>query len=530
MFTSKSSIKYLAAITIAAGATLTGCIKNDLPYPHIQVNFSEFVVEQMASPAIIDTVALTVTLPMKEEADLSAVKVESYSITPENATVSPGHQVPTTMDLNSPLKIDLHLYQTYTWTIKASQSILRYFTVEGQTGATVIDPVAHRVIVYVPEKMDLGAIQVKTMKLGANGSVTSPDLTGQTIDFTEPVNVNVTTFGRTITWKIYVEHADAAISLTAADAWSRVAWIYANAPADASNGFEYRIAGSEEWTPVPAEWITTNGGQLTARLIHLTPQTDYEARAFSNDEFTPAVSFTTEEEKQMPNSNFSQWWKNGNVWNPWAEGGESFWDTGNKGAATLGNSNSIPTDLTYSGSGQCAELQSKFVGVAGIGKLAAGNIFTGEYYKTDGTNGILHMGREWSLRPTKMTGYFHYTSAPISSVGSDPDFKDWRDRPDTANIYILLADWAEPFEVRTNPKNRQLIDPNSPEVIAYGSMQCGETIPDWTKFSIELNYRSTSRVPRYVLVVASASKYGDYFVGGNGSVLVIDDFKLEYDY
>ncbi|MDE5959041.1 MAG: PCMD domain-containing protein, partial [Muribaculaceae bacterium] len=72
--------------------------------------------------------------------------------------------------------------------------------------------------------------------------------------------------------------------------------------------------------------------------------------------------------------------------------------------------------------------------------------------------------------------------------------------------------------------------PDSPEVIAYGSVQYGETIEQWTKFDIELNYRSTSRVPNYILVVASASKYGDYFVGGNGSVLCIDNFKLEYDY
>ena len=40
----------------------------------------------------------------------------------------------------------------------------------------------------------------------------------------------------------------------------------------------------------------------------------------------------------------------------------------------------------------------------------------------------------------------------------------------------------------------------------------------------------TSRVPTYIVVVASASKYGDYFTGGDGSVLFIDDFSLEYDY
>lgn len=509
---------------------MTGCIKNDLPYPRIQANFSSFVVEQMASPAIIDTVAQTVILPMAEEADLGHVRVESYEISPSQAIVAPGQSVPTELDLNTPFKVDLSLYQTYKWTISATQKIERFFTVEGQIGASVIDVPQRRVVTHVPESTDLTSIKVLTSKLGPRGCTVTPDLTGTDVNFTSPVKVNIKTHGVTETWTIYVEPTDATVTMTAADGWSRVAWLYANVEAGSESGFEYRRASDPDWISVPTEWITADGGSLRARLTGLSPETDYVARAFSNGEYTADMPFSTQGEAQMPNSNFSQWWKDGAVWNPWPADGISFWDTGNKGAATLGQSNSIPTDATLSGTGQCAELQSKFVGIAGIGKLAAGNIFTGEYYKTDGTNGILHMGRPWKLRPTRMTGYMHYTSAPISSVGSDPEFRDWRNRPDTANIFILLADWPEPFEVRTNPKNRQLIDPDSPEVIAYGSVQYGETIEQWTKFDIELNYRSTSRVPNYILVVASASKYGDYFVGGNGSVLCIDNFKLEYDY
>ena len=49
-------------------------------------------------------------------------------------------------------------------------------------------------------------------------------------------------------------------------------------------------------------------------------------------------------------------------------------------------------------------------------------------------------------------------------------------------------------------------------------------------FSIDIDYRTTSVVPTHILVVAAASKWGDYFVGGSGSVMFIDDFKLEYDY
>ncbi|MDE6366696.1 MAG: PCMD domain-containing protein, partial [Muribaculaceae bacterium] len=196
----------------------------------------------------------------------------------------------------------------------------------------------------------------------------------------------------------------------------------------------------------------------------------------------------------------------------------------------LGDSNSQPTSDTQSGTGYAARLSSEFKGIGSLGKLAAGNIFTGVYVRTDGTNGILNFGREFSARPTRLRAMFKYNSAPVSHVGSDARFADWKGRPDTAQVYIALTDWPAPYEIRTNPRNQQLFNLADPHVIAYGSFSCGETVADWTPLSVNLEYRSTSRVPRYILIVCTASKYGDYFVGGAGSVLTIDDLVLEYDY
>ena len=36
------------------------------------------------------------------------------------------------------------------------------------------------------------------------------------------------------------------------------------------------------------------------------------------------------------------------------------------------------------------------------------------------------------------------------------------------------------------------------------------------------------RAPKYIIVVASASKYGDYFIGGVGSTLWLDEMELIY--
>lgn len=523
------SISKFNILLVVLTLMLGGCIKNDLPYPRIQANFTAFMVEGESEPAVIDPETRTIILTMGEEADLEAVKLLSYELNPEGSRVA-DDDLPPTLNLIRPLYVTVSLYQDYVWTIRAKQTIERYITLEGQMGQPVIDVPGRRIVAYVPKGTDLGAIKVTSLKVGSTAATMEPNLVGQTVDFNRPVDFVVNDYGRESLWTIYVEPIDASVTLSGVDAWTRVAWLYADAEAGKDNGFEYRLKGTEEWTKAPAEWITAADGRFTCRLVHLSPATVYEVRAYSGLDVTALQEFTTGEEVQLPNSDFNLWWLDGKVWNPWAEGGTPFWDTGNKGAATLGSSNSVPTEDTPSGTGFAAELKTEFKGIGSIGKIAAGNIFTGVYARTDGTNGILNFGREFSQRPTRLTLTMKYNCAPISHVGTDPEFADWKGRPDNAIIYIALTDWTAPLEVRTNPKNRQLFDPEAPEVIAYGSAVFDESVTDWTPVSIELDYRSTSRVPRYVLVVCSASRYGDFFVGGNGSALTIDDLVLEYDY
>ena len=48
-------------------------------------------------------------------------------------------------------------------------------------------------------------------------------------------------------------------------------------------------------------------------------------------------------------------------------------------------------------------------------------------------------------------------------------------------------------------------------------------------FTIELDYRDMTRTPKYIVITACASKYGDYFTGGVGSTLWVDEFEFVYD-
>ncbi len=241
------------------------------------------------------------------------------------------------------------------------------------------------------------------------------------------------------------------------------------------------------------------------------------------------VTVTTEATADIPDGDFDQWWlKNNKIWCPWNENGEQYWDTGNTGAATLGQSNVKPTDHTPSGSGQAAELNTVFVGIGPIGKLAAGSIYTGSFQKVDGTNGILDFGRPWKLRPTKLKGYYQYKTADINYVSSE--WESLKGRPDSCHIYVALTDWTAPFEIRTNPKNRQLFDKDADYIIGYGELIFGGTMEDYQPFEIEIKYKTTSKVPSYMQITAAASKYGDYFTGGSGAVLYVDQFSFDYDY
>lgn len=186
---------------------------------------------------------------------------------------------------------------------------------------------------------------------------------------------------------------------------------------------------------------------------------------------------------------------------------------------------------------KAAKLQSTWIGLPGIaGAFASASMFTGNFIRTDGMNGVLSFGQPFTAKPTKLTGYYKYTPVAISYMEKwdsnvDPNLKEGDS--DQCIIYVALC--TKNYEIRTNPENRQLFNPKDASVIAYGELVAkeavsGEEANGYKKFSIDIKYRKTDVTPSYIVVVAAASRYGDYFTGGKGSTLYIDEFNLEYDY
>jgi hypothetical protein len=517
---------FVIALSLTLVGFLSSCLRDDIPYPRIQPNIVELTVENQAQATQLDTINRVATVYLTEAADIYSVNIESCRISSGASFV--GDSIHGSLDLSSPQYFTLRIYQEYTWTVKAQQTIERYFSVQNQIGSSVIDVPGRRIIVTLPETVDLSNVKVLTAKLGSVNAVMTPNVVGEYVDLTKPLSITVSDYGREAPWTVYAVTTTSTVSTLRVDAWTNVAWVYGEGQEGRNNTVQYRRADELQWTTVPDEWLTVDGGSFHARLIHLESLTQYVARAISDDECGQEIEFTTGANVQLPNSDFENWWLDGKIWCPWAEDGEPYWGTGNKGAATLGSSNSVPTDDTPSGSGLAAKLETKFVGIAAIGKLAAGNIFLGSYVRTVGTNGVLSFGREFTERPTKVRGYYKYTTAPISNTTTG--FEDWKGRPDTCSIWCALIDTSAPFEIRTDPTDRQLFDPDGDYVVAYGKMWVGYDVPNYTRFEVEFEYKATNRKPTYLLLAASASKYGDYFTGGNGAVLYVDDFELYYDY
>lgn len=527
-----SLIRYVKSLPTLFAVLLTllsvSCINNDIPYPRITQNILAIAAEGESKSAYIDSIAFEVNLYLEETTDIRNVKFSEYRISPEGT--SDPDLLDGTYDLSKPLFVTLSRFQDYTWEIKANQDIERYFDVAGQMGESVIDPAALRVIVIMPKNTDLHHLTLERVKLGPAGITTlSPDIKPGPIDLAYPMRVEVSAHGRTEIWTIYAQFTDVAVATDRVDAWSKVIWAYGTGPADVKNGFEYRKSSDSEWTPVPDAFVTQVQGAFSCYIPHLEPLTEYVVRTVSGEDRGNEVSATTQATADIPDGDFEQWFEDDKgMWCPWNTGGERFWDTGNGGSITLNDNLTTPTDYTPTGSGKAARLETKFVSLFGLGKLGSGSIFTGVYVKTDGTNGILAFGRPWNLRPTKLKGYYQYSAAEI--VDASKEFADLKNRPDTCHIYVALADWTAPYEIRTNPSDRQLFNKNASSIIAYGEMQFSGRMDAYKPFEIRIDYRDTSRVPTYLQITCTASKYGDYFTGGRGSLLYVDQFSFDYDY
>ena len=290
-------------------------------------------------------------------------------------------------------------------------------------------------------------------------------------------------------------------------------------------GFQYRKASETEWADFAGE-ISYEGKTFSARITGLEPETLYEFRAVSAQDVRDdsAVQFTTEAADQLPNFNFDSWYKDGKNWYANADMGDNyFWDSGNKGANTLSEVNPTSPEETFVVSGKAVRMESKYVILA----FAGGNIYSGSFGSVSGLGASINFGRPYTCRPTALHGWYSYAPKAIDKVKAP--YEDLKGTMDVGKIYVALTDWSSPFNVNTNTGTFFVPD-EDPAVIAYGELEIPENSNgEYKEFTIDLEYRDLERIPTLVLVVATASKYADYFTGGVGSTMYIDEFEFLFE-
>ena len=313
-----------------------------------------------------------------------------------------------------------------------------------------------------------------------------------------------------------------------ANPWAMFAYVngkYTTDSAPEGLGFQYRKASEAEWTDFAGE-ISYEGKTFSARITGLEPETMYEFRAVSAQDVRDdsAVQFTTEAADQLPNFNFDSWYKDGKNWYANADMGDNyFWDSGNKGANTLSEVNPTSPEETFVVSGKAVRMESKYVILA----FAGGNIYSGSFGSVSGLGASINFGRPYTCRPTALHGWYSYAPKAIDKVKAP--YEDLKGTMDVGKIYVALTDWSSPFNVNTNTGTFFVPD-EDPAVIAYGELEIPENSNgEYKEFTIDLEYRDLERIPTHVLVVATASKYADYFTGGVGSTMYIDEFEFIFE-
>ena len=526
---------------------VSSCIENDIPYPVVKLEITKIEGEDFMT-RLIDRESRTVYLQLDEQTDLRRVKITDYEL--NNAEATSSVELRGEFDLRTPLEVTLSLYQDYLWTIVAEQEIVRSFTVEGQIGATEWDLKNHLARVYVPEgDVDLKNIRVTSLKLGPEGITEMTPSMEELTSFESVRYVDIIYHGDIEErWYLYVVPTELKVELTAVDAWSRVIWLYGAGKSGAEMGFRYREVGSEEWSEVPNVEIEggTFKGRLTAREL-----TSYEVYAYCGEDVTPSREVTTQGVAQLPNSDLEHWCTLDNIVYPYGVNAEPFWGTGNVGASVANTTlTDKSSDIRPGSEGlYSARLESLFANVMGLGKFAAGNLYTGTYVRNVGTDGVITFGRPFTLRPTALRLWLKYNCGAVDKIKRLPAGSTLTEGdPDTGSIYIALGTWSKeeygyspdrgtpvlygddnsPICIDTRHEST-FFNPRSEAVVGYGELLMDYSVEQWTQVTIPIEYVATDLEPTHIVVVCSSSRLGDYFTGSTKSLLYIDDIELIYE-
>lgn len=291
----------------------------------------------------------------------------------------------------------------------------------------------------------------------------------------------------------------------------------------------YRELPGGGWNEVQVP-LTRAGREFSVQITGLKPATTYELQCVADGFDTPKNSYqiTTESKYSIPNGNMENWivYDSKKYDVPAGDdGGKSFWDNGNKGASTVSLNNicAKTQEKVHNGS-FAAKLETKNI----LTQLAAGNLFIGDF----GSATISPLGAKLSFgkpydgsHPEALRVWAHYTPAKVTKGGDKISTSEY----DRGQIYVAIVNG--PYSIDTGAK--KYFDKDSDQVLGYGEFiweGVGTSGDAMEELVIKINWKNSAKTVKgtHLVVVCSASMYGDFFQGGPGSVMYVDDFELVY--
>lgn len=326
------------------------------------------------------------------------------------------------------------------------------------------------------------------------------------------------------TYKIMSEISTEVINGNAAYVWSRFAYLRGYAANPSLGGsFKYKKSSETEWSMITEGVSFDEDGFATAKATGLESGEVYDYMFMQGDVESEMKTFTTDSETEVPNLNFDSW---SDDYTP-----SGWWSSGNEGTSML---KLYPTlkDNGTSGNGvkmYTSYYSGKVLGFYQVDKLVAGNLFLGSYQGLSGVEGVkLDFGHEYTSRPSKLKFQYKYTSEKINVINNNRGSAS--NDNDEGFIYFLLTD--KMYNIDTTNESTFIKEDSyasDEHILAYGSFTISQTVSDFEEGTIKLTYKTLEKKPTYIIIVASSSKKGDYFTGGEGSTLWLDEFELVYD-
>lgn len=211
------------------------------------------------------------------------------------------------------------------------------------------------------------------------------------------------------------------------------------------------------------------------------------------------------------------------------------------GAAT--NRESYPTCSTKEGYiGKGVKLVTRKAGSFGelLGMpIAAGNIFMGTFdlsvalLPDDGALKALNLGWPFRYEPLYVSGYYKY-KAGDKFINKDGDVE--LDKVDTWDVYAVFYEVTKEEPIL----NVTIVSDNfaHPNIVSVALLPDDMRVDadEWTYFEIPFKMKEGKVIDPVklkndaynVAIVASSSRYGNYFRGAPGSTLYLDELRLIY--